>query len=66
VSTDLECGNGKNIRKISDTYFILETDGDQAPGYNYYFCLKLIGESKKESVEVDIYADQSLGKKDFG
>jgi len=66
ISTDFECGNGKNIRKIGDAHFALETEGDQAPGYNYYFCLKLTGESKKENVRLDIYADQSLGKKDFG
>jgi len=65
ISADFECGNGKNIRKIGDTHFALETDGDEAPGYNYYFYLKLIGESKKENLILDVCVDQSLGQEKY-
>lgn len=65
ISTEFECGNGKNIRKTGDSQFALETDGEGAPGYNYYFYLRLIGESKKENVRLDVYADQSLGGKKY-
>jgi len=65
ISTDCECGNGKNIRKISYNHFALETEGDEAPGYNYYFYLKMVGKSKRKNVELDVYVDQSVGEKKY-
>ncbi|MGQ9553930.1 MAG: M14 family zinc carboxypeptidase [Anaerolineae bacterium] len=61
VTSDFECGNGKNIEQIVPGHFRLEEVGE-APPYCKYFCVRLQAEGDGGRVRLDIYPDPLLGE----
>ncbi|MEM2058927.1 MAG: M14 family zinc carboxypeptidase [Thermoproteota archaeon] len=60
LATDIESGNGKNIREIAKDHFQMELDGD-TPGYADYFHVKLIeDQSRNTMVTLDLLPDSKF------
>lgn len=56
ISTQFECGNGKNIKEISENEFVVETDGSD-PKYSFYFNFKIKGDAKQRDVTITVLPD---------
>ncbi len=61
MTTDFECGNGKNIEEIVPGHFRLEEVGETPP-YCKYFCARLESQGDGGRVRVDVYPDPLLGE----
>lgn len=61
VTSDFECGNGKNIQQVSPGHLRLEEAGEKAP-YCKYFCVRIDGDEQPEEVRLDIYPDPDMGE----
>jgi len=61
ISTDFECGNGKNIKKVSENEFIMETEGSD-PSYSFYFYFKIKGDKDEKDVKITVYPDSDFTK----
>ena len=61
VTSDFECGNGKNITEIEPGHFRIEEEGEKAP-YCKYFCVRLEGDSQGKFVRLSIYPDPEMGE----
>ena len=61
VTSDFECGNGKNIEPIVPGHFRLEAVGE-VPPYCKYFCVRLQSDSDGGRVRLDVYPDPLLGE----
>ena len=63
VSSNFECGNGKNIREIGQNQYVLETNGSD-PHYSFYFHFKLKGDSQRKDVTVTVLPDPEFAQAD--
>ena len=61
VTTDFECGNGKNFQKLDDGRFRLEVEADKQTGYGSYFCFDLVNEGPAVDVTVELCEDPRFG-----
>jgi hypothetical protein len=61
VSSDFECGNGKNIAEVAPGHWRIEEVGEKAP-YCKYFCVRLDAGDDGGPVRLDIYPDPKLGE----
>ncbi|MCM8772501.1 MAG: M14 family zinc carboxypeptidase [candidate division WOR-3 bacterium] len=60
ITTIFESGNGKNIKKIGENHFYLETEGESS-SYAGYFCFKVINSGEKDvRLKVDIKLDPEI------
>ena len=60
VTSDFECGNGKNIVEIAPGHFRIEEEGEKSP-YCKYFCVRVDGGAEGGIAELSIYPDPLLG-----
>ena len=44
ITSDVECGNGKEIEQLAVDRFRLQVDGDKQSGYCGYFCFDIIND----------------------
>lgn len=61
VTSDFECGNGKNIREVVPGHFCVDEVGEKPP-YCKYFCLRLEAEGDGGLARLDVYPDPDLGE----
>lgn len=61
LTTDFECGHGKNIEKLGEDRFRLEVDGDKQQGYSGGYCFDLINEGPAAEVTVELREDSKWG-----
>lgn len=61
VSSDFECGNGKNIVEIAPGHFRIEEVGEKSP-YCKYFCVRVDGGDEGGIARLDVYPDPALGE----
>jgi len=61
VTSDFECGNGKNIAEVAPGHWRIEEEGEKAP-YCKYFCVRLEAGEDGGPVRLDIYPDPDLGE----
>lgn len=61
VTSDFECGNGKNIGQLAPGHFRVDEEGEKAP-YCKYFCVRIDGDDKPQEVRLDIYPDPNMGE----
>ncbi|MBT3381602.1 MAG: hypothetical protein HN742_31170 [Lentisphaerae bacterium] len=61
ITSDFECGNGKNIVELAPGHWRLDEVGEKAP-YCKYFCVRIDGEEDGGPVRLDIYPDPDLGE----
>lgn len=61
VTSDFECGNGKNIIELAPGVFRLEEVGEKAP-YCKYFCVRVDGGPEGGMARLKIYPDSALGE----
>lgn len=61
ISTDFECGNGKNIKQVSETEFVMETEGSD-PSYSFYFYFKIKGDKDGKNVKITVWPDSEFSK----
>lgn len=61
VTSDFECGNGKNIAEVEPGHFRIEEEGEKSP-YCKYFCVRVDGESQGGSARLSIYPDPDMGE----
>ena len=61
VTSDFECGNGKDIRRLGDRHYLVTEEGDRAT-YCYYFNVEIRTEAPEEAgdVLVEIVGDPDL------
>jgi len=61
VTSDFECGNGKQIRRVADRHYIITERGDKVT-YCYYFCFRIAAETPEEAgdVLVEVVGDPDL------
>lgn len=61
ITSDFECGNGKNIRQIAPGHWRVDEVGEKAP-YCKYFCVKIEAGDDGAPVRLDVYPDPDLGE----
>ena len=61
ITSDFECGNGKNVEQLSENHFRLEVEGDKQSGYGSYFCFDVINDGPAADVTVDLHEDPKFG-----
>jgi len=61
VTSDFECGNGRNIRQVAPGHWRLDEVGEKAP-YCKYFCIRVDAADDGGPVRLDIFPDPSLGE----
>ena len=61
LSSDFECGNGKNVQQLGEDHFRIEEDGDKQGGYCAYFCFDVINDGPAREVTVEIWEDPKFG-----
>ena len=61
ITSDIECGNGKNIQEIVPGQFRMEEVGEEPP-YCKYFCIQVESEGDGGRVRLDVYPDPLLGE----
>ena len=61
VTSDFECGNGKNVAMVRPGHFRLDEVGEKPP-YCKYFCFRLEAEGDGGVVRLDVYPDPLLGE----
>ena len=61
VTSEFECGNGKNIIEIAPGQFRVEEVGEKAP-YCKYFCVRVDGGAEGGVARLKIYPDPALGE----
>jgi len=65
ITSDFESGNGKNIKKIGENYFQLETVGEGS-SYAGYFCFKVINKDRQDiNCRVDVILDRDIEYTEF-
>ena len=62
ITSDFECGNGKNVEQLSENHFRLEVEGDKQSGYGSYFCFDLINDGPAAQVTIDLCEDSKWGE----
>lgn len=60
VTSDFECGNGKNIQQVAPGHWRLDEVGEKAP-YCKYFCVKVEAGDDGGPARLDVYPDPLLG-----
>ena len=61
ITSNFECGNGKNIRETEPGHFRLEVDADKQTGYGSYFCFDIVNDGPAASVTVEVREDPKFG-----
>jgi hypothetical protein len=61
VTSDFECGNGKNIAEATPGHWRLDEVGEKAP-YCKYFCVRADGGDAGGPLRLDVYPDPALGE----
>jgi hypothetical protein len=61
LTSDFECGNGKNIVQVAPGHFRLEEAGEKRP-YCKYFCVRIDSGDEEGPVRLDVYPDPNLGE----
>ncbi|HJN17871.1 MAG TPA: M14 family zinc carboxypeptidase, partial [Armatimonadota bacterium] len=61
ISTDFECGNGKNIEQVADGRFRMEVDACLQESYCVYWCFEVANEGPAREVTVELWEDQRFG-----
>jgi len=61
VTSDFECGNGKDITELAPGHFRLAEVGEKAP-YCKYFCVRVDGGPEGGIAELEIYPDPLMGE----
>jgi len=62
LTSDFECGNGKNVRQLAESHFRLEVDGDKQTGYCNYFCFDIVNDGPAAEATVELCGDSKFGK----
>jgi len=57
ITSDIECGNGKEIEQLAVDRFRLQVDGDKQSGYCGYFCFDIINEGPQADVTIELWED---------
>ena len=60
MTSEFECGNGKNIAEVAPGHWRIEEVGEKAP-YCKYFCVRLDAGDDGGPVRLDVYPDPKLG-----
>jgi hypothetical protein len=61
ITTQFECGSGKNVREVSKNEFVLETDGSD-PRYSFYFYFKVKGDDQRQDVTITLLPDSEYAR----
>jgi len=61
VTSDFECGNGKNIQQLAPGHWRIDEQGEKAP-YCKYFCVKIEAGDDGGPVRLDIHPDPDMGE----
>ena len=61
VTSDFECGNGKNISQVAPGHWRIDEEGEKAP-YCKYFCVKVEAGDDGGPVRLDVYPDPAMGE----
>ncbi|MDE2841297.1 MAG: M14 family zinc carboxypeptidase [Chloroflexota bacterium] len=61
ITSDVECGNGKEIERLAVDRFRLQVDGDKQSGYCGYFCFDIINEGPQADVTIELWEDAKFG-----
>jgi hypothetical protein len=56
LTTQFECGNGKNIRRIATDEYVLETNGSD-PTYSFYFYFRITGDDVARNLQITVLPD---------
>lgn len=62
ITSDIECGNGKNIREVVPGQFYMEEVGEEPP-YCKYFCVQVASKGDGGRIRLDVYPDPLLGER---
>ena len=62
ITSDFECGNGKNIQEIVPGQFRMEEVGEEPP-YCKYFCVRIESQGDGGRARLDVYPDPMLGER---
>ena len=62
LTSDVECGNGKEIEQVAADHFRLQVDGDKQSGYCAYFCFDVINEGPAAEVTIELWEDAKFEK----
>jgi len=60
LSSEFECGNGKNVEQLGERHFRLEVDGDKQDGYCVYFCFDLLNDGPEVDVTVELWEESQF------
>ncbi len=61
LSSDFECGNGKNFEKVADNHFRMEVVADKQTGYCGQFCFDVRNDGPAAEVVVEVWEDSRFG-----
>lgn len=61
VTSEFECGNGKNITEVEPGHFRVEEEGEKAP-YCKFFCVRMDPEGGGGPARLSVYPDPALGE----
>jgi len=62
LTSQFECGNGKNIRRISAGEYVLETNGSD-PTYSFYFYFRVTGDDEARDLHVTVLPDSEYASR---
>lgn len=62
ITSDVECGNGKEIEQLAVNRFRLQVDGDKQSGYCAYFCFDVINEGPAAEVTIELWEDAKFAR----
>jgi len=59
VTSDFECGNGKNVIQLAPMHYEFNVGGDK-PTYCHYFMVKVMSEGEEGELRLDVYPDPEM------